>query len=113
MLSEDRTIACILLRDDIFKKYGATLADTEGLINYPLSLVSVEVALLFKEISKDFFKVSFRSKGQVNVAAIAEGFAGGGGHHNAAGAKVSGDFALIREQISKAVYDQLNLRDKV
>jgi phosphoesterase RecJ-like protein len=105
-MSEDNKVACIFLGEDIFEKYGATQADSEGLVNYPLSLASVEVALLFKEISKDFFKVSFRSKGRVNVAAIAEGFAGGG-HHNAAGAKIKGDFTLIQEQISKEVYEQL------
>jgi len=105
-MSKDQKIATILLKEEIFEENAATFADAEGIVNYPLGIASVEVSLLFKEVSKDFFKVSFRSKKRVNVAVIAEGF-GGGGHHSAAGAKIRGDFTLVLEQISKAIYQQL------
>jgi len=106
MVTQDQKVAYILLSEEVFKIYGATLADAEGLVNYPLTIASVEVALLFKEISKDFFKISFRSKGRVNVAALAESFEGGG-HHNAAGAKIRGDFASIWKQMSEMINEQL------
>jgi phosphoesterase RecJ-like protein len=59
----------------------------EGLINYPRSIKGVAVALLFKEESPEAVRVSLRSKGDVNVAAVAEAFQGGG-HKNAAGCTV-------------------------
>jgi len=105
-LTEDERIAFILLKEEVFKKYETTQADAEGVVNYPLTIDSVEVSVLFKEISEDFFKVSFRSKGRVNVAAIAESF-GGGGHHNAAGVKMRGSYSLIREQILDSICRQL------
>ncbi|MEW5802473.1 MAG: bifunctional oligoribonuclease/PAP phosphatase NrnA [bacterium] len=105
-MSEDQKIATILLKGEAFERHGATFADAEGIVNYPLTIASVEVSLLFKEMSEGFFKVSFRSRKKVNVAAIAEHF-GGGGHRNAAGAKIKGNFTLILEQISKAIHQQL------
>ncbi|MEW6379438.1 MAG: bifunctional oligoribonuclease/PAP phosphatase NrnA [bacterium] len=105
-LSEDRKIATIYLKEEAFQEHEATPADAEGVVNYPLTIGSVEVAVLFKEICEDFFKVSFRSKGRVNVAAIAEGF-GGGGHHNAAGAKMRGNYAQIRARTLESIQRQL------
>jgi len=104
-LTEDQKIAYIYLGKDIFQKYGTTMEDTDGFVNYPLAIDSVQVALLFKEVSKDFFKISFRSKGRVNVAAIA-GVFNGGGHHNAAGAKVKGNFISVWNRVSKVIYEQ-------
>jgi phosphoesterase RecJ-like protein len=54
------------------------------LINHPRSIRGVEVALAFKEAAPRSTKVSLRSRGRVDVAALAAGF-GGGGHRNAAG----------------------------
>ena len=104
-LTEDQKIAYIYLGKDVFQRYGATREDTEGFVNYPLAIDSVEVALLFKEVSKDFFKISFRSKGRVNVAAIA-GVFNGGGHYNAAGAKIKGSFISVWNRVSKVIYEQ-------
>ncbi|MGA1875622.1 MAG: DHH family phosphoesterase [bacterium] len=104
-LTDDQKIAHMYLNREMLETCGATLADTEEMVNYPMSITSVEVALFFKEISKNFFKISLRSKGRVNVAAVAEAF-DGGGHYNAAGAKVKGDFTTILKQIIEAVYDQ-------
>jgi phosphoesterase RecJ-like protein len=50
--------------------------------------------------------VSFRSRGRVNVAAIAQKF-GGGGHHNAAGCNMEGDQALVRARIADEVEEAL------
>lgn len=58
--------------------------DLEGLVNYPRNIEGVEVGLLFKEVGADSVKVSFRSSGTIDVAAIAQRL-GGGGHTLAAG----------------------------
>ncbi|AIQ64407.1 exopolyphosphatase [Paenibacillus stellifer] len=66
---------------------GAANEDLEGIVNYPRNIRGVEVGMLFKVIHDQAVKVSFRSAGKVNVAALAQTF-GGGGHTRAAGAKV-------------------------
>jgi phosphoesterase RecJ-like protein len=58
--------------------------DLEGLVNYPRNIEGVEVGLLFKEITSSVVKVSFRSAGKIDVAAIAHRL-GGGGHTRASG----------------------------
>src|SRR6266436_3653353 len=63
--------------------------DCEGLVNYALSMEGVEVALFFRELPDGRFRVSLRSKGQWNVAAVAEHF-GGGGHQCASGCSIDG-----------------------
>jgi phosphoesterase RecJ-like protein len=56
------------------------------------------VAIFFREIGPNRFKVGFRSKGKVDVGALAREF-GGGGHHNAAGAVVEGELSAVRSQV--------------
>src|SRR5580765_3829520 len=62
----------------------ASEEDADGFVNYPLAVGEVEATALFKETSPGVYRTSLRSKGDVNVAKIAEQF-GGGGHRNAAG----------------------------
>jgi phosphoesterase RecJ-like protein len=86
-----------------FELTGAKVPDTENLINIPLQIASVEVSLLLVE-PQDCgpIRVSLRSKGSVDVAGFAEGF-GGGGHARAAGLKLAGDLAGVREIIVAAM----------
>ncbi|APG25886.1 DHH family phosphoesterase [Syntrophotalea acetylenica] len=83
---------------DMLLSAGAKPEDTDGLINYPRSVRGVEVALCFRQTDDNRFKVSFRSKGKVDVGALARGL-GGGGHHNAAGATVDGDIGQVKCQV--------------
>lgn len=62
--------------------------DLEGLVNYPRNIDGVEVGLLFKEVDPGKVKVSLRSSGNVDVAAFAQSW-GGGGHVRAAGLTVN------------------------
>lgn len=71
---------------------------TDGFVNYPRSIEGVEVAIFFREISPNLYKVGFRSKGSVDVGALAREL-GGGGHHNAAGATVSGSLNEVRANV--------------
>ena len=80
------------------ERSGGLDEDCEGIVNYALSIDGVEVALFFRELSDGRYRVSLRSKGQVNVAAIAELF-GGGGHICASGCAVPGPLATSLETI--------------
>ena len=68
---------------------GATYEDTEGLVNFPLSAKEVLAVVFFKENGADDWRVSLRSKGDIDIGAVAKEF-GGGGHKNAAGCSVTG-----------------------
>lgn len=84
-------------RPDI-ERCGALDEDCEGLVNYALGIAGVEVAVFFREVANERIRVSIRSKGAVNVAAIAEKF-GGGGHECAAGFSLEGPEAAAIERV--------------
>jgi phosphoesterase RecJ-like protein len=71
---------------------GAVDEDCVGLVNYALAIQGVEVAAFFRELSDGRYRVSLRSKGQLNVATVAERF-GGGGHECASGCSIEGPLA--------------------
>ncbi len=77
---------------------GAFDEDAEGLVNYAISIAGAQVAAFFRELPDQRFRVSLRSKGAVNVAAIAEIF-GGGGHRNASGCALDGPLSVATERI--------------
>jgi len=74
----------------------------EGFINYPRSIAGVDVAVSFREERAGVFRVSFRSKGRVDVSAVASGF-GGGGHRNAAGCTLPGTLPEVRRKVLEAL----------
>lgn len=90
--------AAITVMLDMYEKTGTTAELTDGFVNYPRSIRGIEVAVFFREIKPGLFKVGFRSKGKVDVAALAAPF-GGGGHHNAAGCTIAGTFDEIRRTV--------------
>ena len=62
--------------------------DTEGFVNYGLSIAGIEMAVLMTESKKEnMIKISFRSKGDLAVNLFAKTYFEGGGHINAAGGK--------------------------
>ena len=82
--------------------FSAGKDSLEGFINYPRSILGVEVAVAFREEGEGEFRVSFRSKGRVDVSAVALAF-GGGGHRNAAGCTVRGPFAEVKRKVFGAL----------
>lgn len=83
-LCKDGTIACMHVTLQDMQQAGATGADTDGFINYARSIRGVELAIFLREEEPGLFKVSFRSKGRIDVSQICARF-GGGGHRNAGG----------------------------
>src|SRR6266550_7504518 len=82
-------LAWISVSHEQMELFEAKDEDCEGLVNYALSIQDVEVAAFFRELPDGRFRVSMRSKGALNVAAVAERF-GGGGHECASGFSVEG-----------------------
>jgi phosphoesterase RecJ-like protein len=98
----DGRVAYTELRRGDYEATGATPQDSEDLVNYPRSLQGVEVGLFFMEQPKGGVKVSFRSRGRVDVARLAETF-GGGGHRQASGAILPTPLAEARTRVLQAV----------
>src|SRR5438445_10253111 len=82
----------------------ASEEDADGFVNYPLSVGEVEATALFKECSAGVYRTSLRSKGDVNVAKVAEQF-GGGGHRNAAGCTLEGSWDEVEQKIVPLLQD--------
>lgn len=70
----------------------------EDIVAYPRSLKSVEIALLFRELSSSRVKISFRSKGKADVNLLAQKF-GGGGHPAASGCVIKGKLNFVRKKV--------------
>ncbi|WP_226390059.1 DHH family phosphoesterase [Penaeicola halotolerans] len=74
-----------ITKEDL-EKYHSKTGDTEGIVNYALSLEGIKIAALFTE-REDAIKISFRSVEDVAVNKFAAEFFDGGGHKNASGGK--------------------------
>ncbi len=91
------------------ERAGATDEDGDGFVNYPLSCGEVEAVAFLKESAPGVYRVSLRSKCDVNVARIAEKF-GGGGHRNAAGCMLRGSWEEAEEAIVRLLIDEVERR---
>ncbi len=80
--------------------------DTEDITTLARSIKGVEMILFFKEMAKDTFRVSLRSKGRANSAKIAEHF-GGGGHVHASGFTAYGPYERLIAEIPQTVENLL------
>jgi phosphoesterase RecJ-like protein len=101
-------LATITITREMVARTGTHLDLTDGFINYARSIDGVEVAASFREPEDGSrsWRVSFRSRGNVDVSAIAQKF-GGGGHKNAAGCAIEGDQAAVRARIAAEVAQAL------
>lgn len=103
---QDYATAYISLTKEELDKYQYQAGDTEGLVNYALSVKGIKLAALFTEQSKKI-RISFRSVGEFSVNNLARSFYEGGGHKNAAG----GDSFLPMEE-TLATFERLLLEYK-
>jgi bifunctional oligoribonuclease and PAP phosphatase NrnA len=107
-LADRKRIAYTWVTVEMFEESGAKREDTEGLIDYARAIEGVVVALLFEELAEPGkIRISLRSKHQkVDVNSIARRF-GGGGHREAAGARLSGEPHEIEHKVLAAVSEAL------
>ncbi|MES2701573.1 MAG: DHH family phosphoesterase [Bacteroidota bacterium] len=92
-----------LSRKDL-KLFNAQSGDTEGLVNYPLSISGIRFATLITE-RNDEVKLSFRSKGDFDVSSFARQHFEGGGHFNASGGRAKTSFIETIANFKKILSD--------
>jgi phosphoesterase RecJ-like protein len=97
-LHKEGSLAWISISQEQMERFQAREEDCEGLVNYALSIYDVQVAAFFREMPNGRYRVSLRSKGEVNVAKVAESF-GGGGHGCASGCSLDGPLSAAIECI--------------
>ena len=101
-LHHGNRLAVLAFDDALLAACGATIDDTEGLVNLPLGAKEVVAAALIKAQGSDRYRVSLRSKGAVDVRAIAVAWSGGG-HRNAAGCSMTGALADVKRTLVDAL----------
>lgn len=95
-------VATALVTAEMFERAGASSGDTEGLIDYPRSIEGVDAVAIIRQTGDDQFKVSLRSRGEIDVEKIARQH-GGGGHRNAAGFPAPGPLDDLRKSVVSAL----------
>ena len=100
-------IGVITIRREMFERARALPEDADGIVQFAKSLNGARVGVLIQEVSPQEAKLSFRSDGSVDVNQVAGRF-GGGGHKNAAGARVQGDFERTRGAVLEALDQAVN-----
>ncbi len=97
-LYKNGTIAVAIIENEDLKKSGCEIENTKNMVNLLRELVSVKLSVLLIKMEQKGYKVSLRSKGELDVSVIAQKF-GGGGHQNAAGFETD----LNKETIIKKI----------
>jgi len=101
-IHQDGRIATVTLTPEMFASTNASSGDAEGLIDIPRSIAGVEAVALFRGVGEGEVKISLRSRGDLDVEAVARQH-DGGGHHNAAGCRFSGTYQEAKEAIVSAL----------
>lgn len=102
----DNRFAVIVISKQNMEFCGADQGMTEGFVDFPLNVDSVEVAASLLEVRKGQYKISLRSKTYADVNRIA-GVYGGGGHVRAAGCMLFGDVEEVLDKLSYTVSQYL------
>jgi phosphoesterase RecJ-like protein len=95
-------IALTSVTQEMFRKTGTAPEDTESFSGFPRIMEDIKISAFFREVSRNYWKVSLRSQGNVNVATIAARFEGGG-HKNAAGYRIKASLKAAK----KALVDEV------
>lgn len=99
-------LAWVTVPPGAIERLGVSSDDLDGVVEFPRQIEGVRMALLFREISQGRVKVSLRSVGNVDVAAFAKVY-GGGGHTKAAGLSLTGSMAEVQSTVLRAAREYL------
>ncbi len=102
---EDQFVTALVTQEQL-RKYNLKQDATEGIVDFGLSVDTVEVSVCMMEVKKGQYKASLRSKGTVNVNEVA-GVFGGGGHVLASGCMFFGSFEEAYDKLRYAVLQRL------
>ena len=102
----DGTVAVLSLTRNELKELGFQKGDTEGFVNYGLSIAGVKMSAFFMEdLYEDFVKIFFRCKDDLDVFHFSRKYFNGGGHINAAGGKsldsLAGTIINFKEKVKE------------
>lgn len=100
-------VGAITIPHDMFSAAGAQPEDADGIVQFAKSLNGTRVGVLIQEAAPGEVRLSFRSDGTVDVNEIAGRF-GGGGHKNAAGARVKGELGRVKSAVLEALDRAVN-----
>ena len=99
-------VATIYVDQQLAHECGGTYEDTEGIVNLPLTVKEIEAVAFFKEAGPGDWRVSMRSKGEVDVNVVAKEF-GGGGHKNASGCSANGRLEELKLLFERKLLHQI------
>ena len=94
----DSHVAVQTMPQQLIREAGAAYEEADQLINIPLRSGDIRVSIFFKENLEGVKRCSLRSKGNINVATIAQSL-GGGGHRTAAGFKCTRPFEVMKVEV--------------
>jgi bifunctional oligoribonuclease and PAP phosphatase NrnA len=100
-------VAVTFVTNRMFNETKTGPEDTENFPSFPRMMAKVNISVFFRQINDNQWKISLRSKGDLNVARIAALFEGGG-HKNAAGCTIKGDLKTAKETLFKAIMQIFN-----
>jgi phosphoesterase RecJ-like protein len=100
-------VSALTITREMFEKARATVEDADGIVQFAKSLNGARVGVLIQEVAPGEVRLSFRSDGSLDVNEIASRF-GGGGHRNAAGARVRGELGNVRGAVLDALDRAVN-----
>jgi phosphoesterase RecJ-like protein len=102
-------IAIVYVDHEMARQAGGTYEDTEGIINLPLTVKEIQAVVFFKQVDGDEYRVSMRSKGNIDIGAVAKEF-GGGGHKNASGCTVTGPVDKLQKTFIEKMEEAIDGR---
>lgn len=95
-------VAIGFVMTDQLNKYNVEISDIDSVINTFRDTDKIKISVLIKQQTENEYKVSFRSKGSIDVGLIAKNL-GGGGHKNAAATRITGDFETVSNKIKEEI----------
>lgn len=109
VIVDEGRVALLSITRQTMTDLSGTSDDLEGLINFPLTVKDIEAVAFFKEIGDGDWRISLRSKGTVDVGAIAR-WQGGGGHTNAAGCSAKGPLDDVSKQFGQLLTEAIRAK---
>lgn len=102
----DKKLALIMFSQEDYKETNTKLDDIDAIPDMPLQIDDVKFSIVASEDDKGYFRVSFRSKGELSARKVSESF-GGGGHLNASGCKIFGTFDDVKQRLLDNTFEVL------
>lgn len=106
-LFADNQLGVMFVTREMLSESGATPADCDGFVSYPLNIGGIKAAFLLKDFYDDGIRISLRSRSRLDVNRLARTF-GGGGHKKAAGAWHQGPLKRAIGELVQEATKQMN-----